>query len=83
MKRWVRLAIPAAVLLAVAAYYALANRETELVLTGIHIGDYGRDLPLYAGDPYPVVTLLREIFALPGLGRVRISSLEPSELSRL
>jgi threonylcarbamoyladenosine tRNA methylthiotransferase MtaB len=53
----------------------------EIVLTGIHIGDYGRDLAGYAGDDNPIVTVLRQILAVPGLGRVRISSLEPAELS--
>jgi threonylcarbamoyladenosine tRNA methylthiotransferase MtaB len=59
----------------------VASGAHELVLTGIHIGDYGRDLAVYAGDDHPVVTLLRAILATPGLGRVRISSLEPAELS--
>lgn len=53
----------------------------EVVFTGIHIGDYGRDLSALAGIPYPIVGLLREVLAIPGFGRLRISSLEPSELS--
>lgn len=53
----------------------------EIVFTGIHIGDYGRDLPALAGITYPIVDLLRTILAIPGFGRLRISSLEPSELS--
>jgi threonylcarbamoyladenosine tRNA methylthiotransferase MtaB len=52
----------------------------EIVLTGIHIGDYGRD---FSGEthPEPILPLLRQIFEIPGLGRLRISSLEPGELS--
>lgn len=54
----------------------------EVVLTGIHIGDYGRDLPEHAGESHPIVGLLRTLFELPGMARLRISSLEPSELSQ-
>ncbi len=53
----------------------------ELVFTGIHIGDYGRDLPGGTEDSHPIVDLLREVLQIRGLGRIRISSLEPSELS--
>ena len=54
----------------------------EIVLTGIHIGDYGRDLPAYAGSADPVVDLVARILDLPRLTRLRISSLEPRELTR-
>lgn len=47
----------------------------ELVFTGIHLGHYGDDLGIDAGIEH----LLTEVFAIPGLGRVRLSSLEPSE----
>lgn len=50
----------------------------EIVLTGIHIGTYGFHLePRYSLD-----RLLAEIVEIPELVRVRISSLEPMELSR-
>ncbi len=52
----------------------------EIVLTGIHIGDYGRDFS-DESHPEPILTLLRQILEIPGLGRLRISSLEPGELS--
>jgi threonylcarbamoyladenosine tRNA methylthiotransferase MtaB len=55
----------------------------EIVLTGIHIGDYGRDLQEYIqrGVTHPVVELLSLVFLhFPQL-RVRISSLEPSEVT--
>lgn len=56
----------------------------EIVLTGIHIGDYGRDFDDAASmSPAtdPIVPLVREILAIPGLARLRISSLEPAELT--
>lgn len=50
----------------------------EIVLTGIHLGIYGMNLiPRTSLD-----RLLRRIIELPGLGQVRISSIEPMELSR-
>lgn len=54
----------------------------EIVLTGIHIGDYGRDLESYAGDAEPFATFVASIMEIPGLKRLRISSLEPGELSK-
>ncbi len=50
----------------------------EIVLTGVHIGDFGLDLPP-ARRLLP--DLLRGILALPGLDRVRLSSIEPSTLT--
>ena len=50
----------------------------EVVLTGIHIGTYGVHLkPRYSLD-----RLLADVAATPGLVRVRLSSIEPMELSR-
>ncbi|NDE13798.1 tRNA (N(6)-L-threonylcarbamoyladenosine(37)-C(2))-methylthiotransferase MtaB [bacterium] len=54
----------------------------EVVLTGIHIGDYGRDLDSFAGDAEPFASFVESIMQIPGLGRLRISSLEPGELTR-
>jgi threonylcarbamoyladenosine tRNA methylthiotransferase MtaB len=45
----------------------------EIVLTGVNTGEYGRDLP---GDEN-LLTLLRRLTAIPGLGRLRLNSLEP------
>ncbi len=45
----------------------------EIVLTGVNTGDYGRDLP---GNEN-LLTLLRRLTAIPGLGRLRLNSLEP------
>ncbi|MGE0172330.1 MAG: tRNA (N(6)-L-threonylcarbamoyladenosine(37)-C(2))-methylthiotransferase MtaB [Oligoflexales bacterium] len=49
----------------------------EVVLTGIHIGDYGSDFEI----GYTFKDLLEEILSLPNMVRVRISSFEPGELS--
>jgi len=48
----------------------------EIVLTGIHIGAYGQDL----GDT-GLVDLLRRLVNLPGLRRMRLSSIEPPEVT--
>lgn len=53
----------------------------EIVFTGIHIGDYGEDLDANGSGESRFVELLTEVFKVPGLKRVRISSLEPSEVS--
>jgi threonylcarbamoyladenosine tRNA methylthiotransferase MtaB len=49
----------------------------EIVLTGIHLGFYGRDLDGEVGVPDAVRALLET----PGVQRVRLSSLEALELS--
>ena len=50
----------------------------EVVLTGIHIGTYG----MYLEPRYSLDRLLREMMDLPGLQRIRLSSIEPMQLSR-
>jgi threonylcarbamoyladenosine tRNA methylthiotransferase MtaB len=49
----------------------------EIVVCGIHLGLYGADLAPQAG----LTALLEELLAVPGLGRVRLSSLEPMEVT--
>lgn len=49
----------------------------EIVLTGIHIGDYGEDL----AQKTSIAELVAAIFEREGAWRLRISSLEPGELS--
>lgn len=49
----------------------------ELVLTGIHIGHYGIDLQ----PPMELAGLISRIVKLPGLRRLRLSSIEPKEVS--
>lgn len=48
----------------------------EIVLTGIHLGLYGADL-----EEMTLAVLLQELEQLPGLTRLRLSSLEPSDLT--
>jgi threonylcarbamoyladenosine tRNA methylthiotransferase MtaB len=45
----------------------------EIVLTGVNTGDYGRDLD----PPMTLAALLRRLCAVPGLGRLRLNSVEP------
>lgn len=53
------------------------NGYPEIVLTGIHIGQYGRDL-----DPATdLLALLRQIEAATFTGRLRLGSIEPTEFS--
>ncbi len=49
----------------------------EIVFTGIHIGDYGADLNQEKG----FVALIQELINWPDMVRIRISSLEPRELT--
>lgn len=53
----------------------IANNYREIVLTGIHTGNYGADLAYSFSD------LLNELVKLPGLNRLRISSIEVTELN--
>ena len=50
----------------------------EIVLTGIHLGHYGADAPDNEND---LAGLLCRIIALPGEFRVRLSSIEASEVT--
>ncbi len=54
------------------------NGYREIVLTGINMGIYGKDLP---GCRVNLVTLLERILKLNGAFRVRLSSIEPKEIS--
>lgn len=49
----------------------------EIVLTGIHLGAYGRDL----AEDVTLADAVREILSLGGLARLRLGSLESVELS--
>jgi threonylcarbamoyladenosine tRNA methylthiotransferase MtaB len=50
----------------------------EIVLTGIHLGAYGRK----PASEVQLAGLLRRIAEIPGLGRVRLSSIEPMDFDR-
>lgn len=49
----------------------------EVVLTGVHLGTWGRDL----APRDSLAGLLARVVALPGLGRLRLSSIEPTEFT--
>lgn len=49
----------------------------EIVLTGVHLGTWGRDL----SPPSTLAALLPRIVDLPGLDRLRLSSIEPTEFT--
>lgn len=49
----------------------------EIVLTGIHLGAYGRDLV----PPLNLATLVRELGSLPYLPRLRLGSVEPLDIT--
>jgi threonylcarbamoyladenosine tRNA methylthiotransferase MtaB len=50
----------------------------EIVLAGINLGAFGRKLKLH---PH-LIDLLRRIVEIPGLGRIRLSSIEPMHFDR-
>ena len=54
----------------------VANGYKEIVLTGIHTGNYGVDLGITFAD------LLKEIVKIKGLERIRISSIEITEVNK-
>lgn len=49
----------------------------EIVLSGIHVGAYGQDLP----GGIHLASLLKELLQLPALGRLRLSSIEPLQFT--
>ena len=54
----------------------ISKGHEEIVLTGIHTGHYGADL-----KDYNFANLLREIVKIDGLKRLRISSIEITEIT--
>lgn len=52
---------------------ALKGHTKEIVLTGVELGVWGRDLP----GPMHLTDLLNHVLAYPDLDRVRLSSIEP------
>jgi len=71
----VRSAAPEAVIEQVGALAAAGFRE--FVLCGIHLGLYGADL----APRLDLADLVERLLSVPGLGRVRLSSIEPMEVS--
>ncbi len=54
---------------------AVAAGYKEIVLTGVHLGSYGRDLP----EPASLTALVRHLAGWPDAVLFRISSLEPMD----
>lgn len=54
----------------------LATGYREIVLTGIRLGAYGRDLHIPGG----IASLIEELLALDGLERLRLGSIEPNDI---
>nr|VFK51600.1 MAG: threonylcarbamoyladenosine tRNA methylthiotransferase MtaB [Candidatus Kentron sp. TUN] len=54
------------------------NGYREIVLAGIHLGDYGYDL----GQKSTLPDLIRRILLIPGLARFRLSSIGPTAISQ-
>ena len=54
----------------------VAGGVQEIVLTGIHLGSYGKDL-----EEGALIDVIEGLNALPGLARIRLGSLEPSLLT--
>ncbi|MGE5509178.1 MAG: tRNA (N(6)-L-threonylcarbamoyladenosine(37)-C(2))-methylthiotransferase MtaB [Chitinophagales bacterium] len=61
----------------------VAEGFPEIVLTGIHLGSYGRDLaPAGPGAPaWNLARLASEVSKVPGLRRLRLSSIEPTDVT--
>jgi len=54
----------------------IVDDYNEIVLTGVHIGTYGQDLT----PSHLLLEILQRAENLNGLGRIRLSSLEPQEI---
>ena len=50
----------------------------EIVISGVHVGDYGLDLP---PGRLSLTELLRRILEIPGVERLRLSSIEPASVT--
>jgi len=59
-----------------------AHGYQELVLTGICIGDYGDEKGQPRRERDPLALLLEELAAVPGVRRLRISSIDPADTSQ-
>lgn len=57
----------------------IANGYKEVVITGINVGDFD-GAPKEGEKPLRLVDLVRVLDALPGLERLRISSIDPDEV---
>lgn len=56
---------------------AIEAGHREIVLTGVNLGSYGRDLD----EGLELADVVDRVASLPGIGRVRLSSVEPHEIT--
>jgi len=62
----------------------VARGHREVVLCGVYLGAYGRRTAIrrrFGPAPAPLAALLREVAAIDGLWRVRLSSIEPGDVT--
>jgi threonylcarbamoyladenosine tRNA methylthiotransferase MtaB len=59
------------------AYHMIEQGHQEIVLTGVHIGDYGRE----KHGRSMLSELLEALIRIPGLGRIRLSSLDSEDIT--
>ena len=62
----------------------VARGHKEVVLCGVYLGAYGRRTAIrrrFEAGPAPLAALLREVAAIDGLWRVRLSSIEPNDVT--
>jgi len=57
--------------------YLQEKQYKEIVLSGIHLGHYGQDFK----PPISLTDLLNKIMAIPNSPRIRLSSIEPQEVT--
>ena len=57
----------------------IANGFKEVVLTGINIGDFDGNQS-EGGSPHRLVDLVKAVDSVPGLERLRVSSIDPDEV---
>lgn len=62
--------------IAAEAQRLVENGYREIVLTGVHLGAYGRDL-----DGTTITDVLKGLMNIEGLSRIRLSSLEATEVT--
>jgi threonylcarbamoyladenosine tRNA methylthiotransferase MtaB len=55
----------------------VSNGYKEIVLTGIHLGAYGKEVDYQ----FDIIDVLVELQTLPGLERIRLSSIEVNEIT--
>lgn len=58
----------------------ISNGFKEIVLTGINIGDFDGN-PTEGNAPHTLADLVRAVDQLPGLERLRVSSIDPDEIN--